>query len=107
MFRQLRVEVVIPSGDQPSTRAYVGRDGLQNYFADDVYGQASCMMFHTEQLVVDRMFLENLSECSHIIDDCRHHGHEMSDRKPRIEGRSPDLPLGAITSQHITTSSYD
>jgi hypothetical protein len=107
MFRQLRVKVVVPVNSKPSTATHNGRGGLQDYFTDDVYGQPSCMVFHTEQLVVDRVFMKNLSKCGHVVNNCRHHSHEMSDRKTRVKGRSPYLPLRAVTSQHITTSSYD
>jgi hypothetical protein len=107
VFGQLRVEVVIPGDNKSSTTTHMRGDGLQNHFADDVNGQTSCMVFHAEKLVIDRVFLENLRKCSHVINDRRHHSHEMSDRKSRIEGRSPYLPLRAVASQHIATSSYD
>jgi hypothetical protein len=36
MFRQLRVEVVVPVNSKPSTATHNGRGGLQDYFPDDV-----------------------------------------------------------------------
>ena len=105
MLCQLRIEVIIPDGSELGTTTNKARDSLQDYSTNDVYGQTSCMMFHTEQFIINRVFVENLSKCSHIVNNRGHNGHEMSKRETRVERRSPCLPLSAVTSQHILTSS--
>lgn len=64
-------------------------------------------MFHAKQLVIDRVFVQNMGNCGYAVEDCRHHGHEMGDRESRVESGSPYFPFRAVARQHVTASSYD